>query len=299
MVSFVDAHRAQYGVEPICKQLPIAPSVYYEAKARQADPALLPARSRRDAQLVGEIERVHKANFGVYGVRKVWRQLGRENVVTARCTVERLMRKMGLQGVVRGRRCRTTIADGSAVLPGDLVKRDFRAQRPNQLWVADFTYVATWSGFVYTAFVIDVFARRIIGWRVARSMRTELVLDALEQAIWSRCPPKGVIHHSDHGSQYLAIRYSERLTQIGVQPSTGTVGDSYDNALAETIIGLYKTEVIYHRGPWRNLEAVEYATLEWVDWFNNRRLLEPIGNVPPAEFEMRHLQQQSESATPA
>jgi transposase InsO family protein len=209
------------------------------------------------------------------------------------------MRKMGLQGVVRGRRCRTTIADGSAVLPGDLVKRDFRAQRPNQLWVADFTYVATWSGFVYTAFVIDVFARRIIGWRVARSMRTELVLDALEQAIWSRCPPKGVIHHSDHGSQYLAIRYSERLTQIGVQPSTGTVGDSYDNALAETIIGLYKTEVIYHRGPWRNLEAVEYATLEWVDWFNNRRLLEPIGNVPPAEFEMRHLQQQSESASPA
>ena len=299
MVSFIDAHRAQYGVEPICRELPIAPSVYYEAKARQADPSLLPARSRRDAELVGQIERVHKANFRVYGARKVWRQLGRENVVAARCTVERLMRRMGLQGVVRGRRCRTTIADASAALPGDLVKRDFRAGRPNQLWVEDFTYVATWSGFVYTAFVVDVFARRIIGWRVARSMRTELVLDALEQAIWSRCPPKGVIHHSDHGSQYLSIRYSERLTEIGVEPSTGTVGDSYDNALAETIIGLYKTEVIHHRGPWRNLEDVEYATLEWVDWFNNRRLLEPIGNVPPAEFEMQYLQQQSESAISA
>ena len=299
MVSFIDEHRAQYGVEPICQQLPIAPSVYYEAKARQADPSLLPARSRRDAELVGEIERVYKANFRVYGARKVWRQLGRENVVAARCTVERLMRRMGLQGVVRGRRCRTTIADANAVLPGDLVKRDFRAERPNELWVADFTYVATWSGFVYTAFVIDVFARRIIGWRVARSMRTELVLGALEQAIWSRCPPKGVIHHSDHGSQYLSIRYSERLTEIGVEPSTGTVGDSYDNALAETIIGLYKTEVIHHRGPWKNLEEVEYATLEWVDWFNNRRLLEPIGNVPPAEFEMQYLQQQNESAIPA
>jgi transposase InsO family protein len=299
MVSFIDEHRAQYGVEPICQQLPIAPSVYYEAKARQADPCLLPARSRRDAELVGEIERVYKANFRVYGARKVWRQLGRENVVAARCTVERLMRRMGLQGVVRGRRCRTTIADANTVLPGDLVKRDFRAERPNELWVADFTYVATWSGFVYTAFVIDVFARRIIGWRVARSMRTELVLDALEQAIWSRCPPKGVIHHSDHGSQYLSIRYSERLTEIGVEPSTGTVGDSYDNALAETIIGLYKTEVIHHRGPWKNLEEVEYATLEWVDWFNNRRLLEPIGNVPPAEFEMQYLQQQNESAIPA
>jgi transposase InsO family protein len=299
MVSFIDEHRAQYGVEPICEQLPIAPSVYYEAKARQADPSLLPARCRRDAEIVGEIERVHKANFEVYGVRKMWRQLRREKVIVARCTVERLMRRMGLQGVVRGRRCRTTIADGSVALPGDLVERNFKADRPNQLWVADFTYVATWAGFVYTAFVIDVFARRIIGWRVARTMRTELVLDALEQAIWSRCPPKGVIHHSDHGGQYLSIRYSERLTEIGVEPSTGTVGDSYDNALAESIIGLYKTEVIHHRGPWRNLEAVEYATLEWVDWFNNRRLLEPIGNVPPAEREAQYLQQQSESAIPA
>jgi len=299
MVSFVDEHRSQYGVEPFCRELPIAPSMYYEAKARQTDPSRLPARSHRDAELRGEIERVHKANFSVYGARKVWLQLGREEVTAARCTVERLMRQMGLQGVVRGRRCRTTISGDNALLPGDLVKREFKADRPNQLWVADFTYVATWSGFVYAAFVIDVFARRIIGWRVARSMRTELVLDALEQAIWSRCPPKGVIHHSDHGSQYLAIRYSERLTEIGIEPSTGTVGDSYDNALAETIIGLYKTEVIYHRGPWRTLEVVEYATLEWVEWFNNRRLLEPIGNVPPAEFEMQYLQQQSESAIPA
>jgi putative transposase len=299
MVSFIDAHRQEYGVEPICRELPIAPSVYYEAKARQADPSLLPARSRRDAELVGEIERVHKANFRVYGARKVWRQLQRENVNIARCTVERLMRRAGLQGVVRGRRCRTTMADTSVALPGDRVERNFKAQRPDQLWVADFTYVATWSGFVYAAFVIDVFARRIVGWRVARTMRTELVLDALEQAIWSRCPPKGLIHHSDHGGQYLSIRYSERLTEIGVEPSTGTVGDSYDNALAETIIGLYKTEVIHHRGPWRNLDAVEYATLEWVDWFNNGRLLEPIGNVPPAEREMQYLQQQTESAIPA
>jgi transposase InsO family protein len=299
MVAFIDAHRAQYGVEPICKQLPIAPSVYYEAKARQADPSLLPARSRRDAKLIGEIERVHRSNFRVYGARKVWRQLNRENIPVARCTVERLMHRIGLQGVVRGRKCRTTLADARLDMPGDLVQRQFQAQRPNQLWVADFTYVATWSGFVYTAFVIDVYARRIIGWRVARSMHTDLVLDALEQAIWSRCPPKGVIHHSDHGSQYLSIRYSERLTEIGVEPSTGTVGDSYDNALAETIIGLYKTEVIYHRGPWRNLEAVEYATLEWVDWFNNRRLLEPIGNIPPAEREMQYLQQQTGSAMSA
>jgi transposase InsO family protein len=299
MVSFIDAHRAQYGVEPICKELPIAPSVYFEARARQADPARLPARARRDAALSEQIQHVHSAHFGVYGARKVWRQLQRDNVVAARCTVERLMRRLGLQGVIRGRRCRTTIADDGAALPSDRVERKFIAERPNQLWVADFTYVATWSGFVYTAFVIDVFARRIIGWRVARSMRTELVLDALEQAIWSRRPPPGVIHHSDHGSQYLSIRYSQRLTEIGVQPSTGSVGDSYDNALAETIIGLYKAELIHHRGPWRTLEAVEYATLEWVDWFNNRRLLEPIGNVPPAEREMQYLQQQSESAIPA
>ena len=296
MASFIDEHRAQYGVEPICEQLPIAPSVYYEFKARQAHPERCSARSRRDAVLAGQIRRVHESNFRVYGARKVWRQLRRENVAVARCTVERLMRSLGLQGVVRGRRCRTTIADERTQRPADLVNRDFKAQRPNQLWVADFTYVATWSGFVYVAFVIDVFARRIIGWRVARSMHTELVLDALEQALWSRCPGKGVVHHSDRGSQYLSIRYTERLAEMGVEPSVGSVGDSYDNALAETIIGLFKTEVIHHRGPWRHLEAVEYATLEWVDWFNHRRLLEPIGNVPPAELEMAYLRQQGETA---
>jgi transposase InsO family protein len=249
----------------------------------------LPPRLQRDRALTREIRRVYDENFGVYGARKVWRQLAREEIVVARCTVERLMHSLGLQGVVRGRKCRTTIPDDNAARPLDRVNRQFQASRPNQLWVADFTYVATWSGFVYVAFVIDVFARRIIGWRVARSMRAELVLDALEQALWSRSAVRGVVHHSDHGSQYLSIRYSERLAEVGAEPSVGSVGDSYDNALAETIIGLYKTEVIHRRGPWRHLEAVEYATLEWVDWFNHRRLLEPIGNVPPAELEMSYF----------
>ena len=299
MVAFIDQHRSDHGVEPICAQLPIAPSTYYEFKARQAEPSRLPARTRRDTELCGEIQRVHKANFRVYGARKVWRQLRRERIEVARCTVERLMRRLGLQGVVRGRRCRTTIPDDRIDRPLDRVQRRFKASRPNQLWVADFTYVATWSGFVYVAFVIDVFARRIIGWRVATSMRTDLVLDALEQALWSRVDVRGVVHHSDRGSQYLSIKYSERLTEAGVEPSVGSVGDSYDNALAETIIGLFKTEVIHHRGPWRSVDAVEYATLEWVDWFNNRRLLESIGNVPPAELEMQYLRQRSESAIPA
>jgi transposase InsO family protein len=285
MVDFIDRHRDQYGVEPICAQLPIAPSQYYEHKVRQTDPQRVPLRQRRDATLLPEIQRVHAENFGVYGARKVWLQLGRENIEAARCTVERLMRAAELQGVVRGRSCRTTVADDHAERPLDHVNRQFVATRPNQLWVADFTYVATWVGFVYVAFVIDVFARRIIGWRVARSMRAELVLDALEQAIWARGGVDGVIHHSDRGSQYLSIRYTERLVEAGAQPSVGSVGDSYDNALAETIIGLFKTEVIHRRGPWRNLEAVEYATLEWVDWFNHRRLLEPIGDIPPAELE--------------
>jgi transposase InsO family protein len=265
--------------------LPIAPSTYYERKARERYPERLPPRARRDQELVVEIQRVHAENFEVYGVRKVWRQLKREDIVAARCTVERLMRSLGLQGVVRGRRCRTTVADEAAARPLDLVQRQFQATAPNQLWVADFTFVATWAGFVYAAFVIDVYSRRIIGWRVARSMRAELVLDALEQAIWSRSGAEGVVHHSDRGSQYLCIRYSERLAEFGAQPSVGSVGDSYDNALAETVIGLYKTEVIHRRGPWRGFDDVEYATLQWVDWFNNRRLLEPIGNVPPAEFE--------------
>ena len=294
MVSFIDANRAVYGVEPICAQLPIAPSQYYERKAREADPQRLPPRLRRDRELLPQISRVHEENFGVYGARKVWRQLAREDIVAARCTVERLMRSLGLQGVVRGRKCRTTTADDSAERPLDRVNRQFVATRPNQLWVADFTYVATWAGFVYTAFVIDVFARRIIGWRVARSMSAELVLDALEQAIWSRSGIDGVVHHSDRGSQYLSIRYSERLAEAGAQPSAGSVGDSYDNALAETIIGLYKTEVIHYRGPWRSLDEVEYATLEWVDWFNTRRLLEPIGSVPPAEYEAQYHQSASQ-----
>jgi putative transposase len=289
MMSFIDAHRDEYGVESICAQLPIAPSTYYEWKAREVDPERLPPRFKRDRELSVAIRRVYEENFAVYGARKVWRQLGRESIVAARCTVERLMRSLGLQGVVRGRKCRTTIPDESAARPLDRVKRQFQASRPNALWVADFTYVATWAGFVYVAFVIDVFARRIIGWRVARSMHAELVLDALEQAIWARAGAKGVVHHSDRGSQYLSIRYSERLAEIGAQPSVGSVGDSYDNALAETVIGLYKTEVIHHRGPWRSLDEVEYATLEWVDWFNHRRLLEPIGNVPPAELEMSYF----------
>lgn len=299
MVSFINRYRSEYGVEPICAQLPIAPSTYYEHQARAAEPERLPPRVRRDAKLSSEIRRVYDENFQVYGARKVWRQLGREQITVARCTVERLMRSLGLQGVVRGKKCRTTISHDQWSYPADRVKRQFTATRPNELWVADFTYVATWAGFVYVAFVIDVFARRIIGWRVARSMRTDLVLDALEQALWSRSDAKGVIHHSDRGSQYLSIRYSERLAEAGVEPSVGSVGDSFDNALAETIIGLYKTEVIHHRGPWRQLDEVEYATLEWVDWFNHRRLLTSIGNLPPAEVELMYDRQQEESATAA
>ncbi len=299
MVSFIDDHRADYGVESICEQLPIAPSTYYEHKAREADPTRLPARVQRDRELSVEIQRVHAESFDLYGARKVWRQLNREHIPVARCTVERLMGDLGLQGVVRGCKRRTTMGDETAQRPLDLVNREFQATRPNQLWVADFTFVSTWSGVVYVAFVIDVFARRIVGWRVAGSMRTDLVLDALEQALWSRRDTDGLVHHSDRGSQYLSIRYTERLAEVGAVPSVGGVGDSYDNALAETIIGLYKTEVIRHRGPWRHIDAVEYATLEWVDWFNHRRLLEPIGNVPPAELEMVYYRQQEESAIAA
>ncbi len=299
MVSFIDAHRAEYGVEPICTQLPIAPSTYYECKAREVDPTRLPARARRDIALAGEIQRVYDENFRVYGAYKVWRQLNREQITVARCTVERLMRALGLHGVVRRRSCRTTRRENSADRPADLVKRQFTATRPNQLWVADITFVATWTGFVYVAFVIDVYARRIVGWRVANSLRTDLVLDALEQALYSRTGTQGLIHHSDRGCQYLSIRYTERLAEAGVDASVGSVGDSYDNALAETINGLYKTEVIRRRGPWRHIDAVEYATLEWVDWFNHRRLLEPIGDVPPAEFEQAYYRQLEESAMAA
>jgi putative transposase len=289
-------HREDYGVESICRVLPIAPSTYYEEKHRQVHPERAPERIRRDAALKLEIQRVWEDNFEVYGVRKVWRQLQREGFHVARCTVERLMKSMGLSGAIRGKRVRTTIADQSAPKPFDLVKRDFTAERPNQLWVADFTYVATWLGFVYVAFVIDVFSRTIVGWRASRSMSAELTLDALEQALWARQVKEGLIHHSDRGSQYLSIRYSERLAEEGVLPSVGSVGSSYDNALAETIIGLFKTEVIRKKGPWKNLETVEFATLAWVDWFNNRRLFEPIGNIPPAELEQVYYNQKKVSS---
>jgi transposase InsO family protein len=288
MVTFIDAHRAEYGVEPICAELPIAPSTYYELKARQADPDRQPARVRRDAELVPEIERVWQENFRVYGARKVWRQLNREGIPVARCTVERLMGRQGLSGVVRGRKRRTTIPAEITDRPADRVQRRFTAERPDQLWVADLTYVATWSGFVYVAFVIDVFARSIVGWRVSRSLHTDLVLDALEQTLYARRASQGLIHHSDRGCQYLSIRYTERLAEAGIESSVGSVGDSYDNALAETIIGLYKTEIIYARGPWRNHDAVEYAMLEGVDWLNNRNLLESIGHVPPVEREREY-----------
>jgi len=292
-VAFVDAHRGAHGVEPICTELPIAPSTSYAHKAREQAP------ERRDRWLKGEIQRVWDENHRVYGAEKVWKQLKREGIAVARCTVERLMRKLGLKGAVRGRTCRTTVSSPTAEPPGDLVQRQFTAHRPNQLWVADFTYVATWAGFVYVAFVIDVFSRYLVGWRVARSMRTELVLDALEQALYARRETEGLIHHSDHGSQYLSVCYSERLAEVGINASTGSVGDSYDNALAESIIGLFKTEVIHRAGPWRTLDAVEYATLEWVDWFNHRRLLEPIGHIPPAELEQRYYHQRDESALAA
>ncbi|MCP4548564.1 MAG: IS3 family transposase [bacterium] len=292
MTTFIDDHREVYGVEPICSVLPIAPSSYYEQKARQADPSRLPARARSDAALEPEIDRVWKENRLVYGAHKVWKQLKREDVAVARCTVERLMRKMGLRGTVRGKRVRTTIPDNVTTRPLDLVDRDFTATHPNQLWVADLTYVATWSGFVYVAFVIDVFSRMIVGWRVSRSLRSDLALDALEQALWARPKSKDLVHHSDRGVQYLSIRYTERLAEAGIEPSVGSVGDSYDNALAETVIGLYKTEVIGKDGPWRTADHVEFETLKWVDWFNNRRLLGPIGYVPPVEYEEMYYQEQ-------
>ena len=268
MAQFIDEEREDHGVESICKVLPIAPSTYYEAKAREADWIRLPPRARHDEVLRVEIRRVWKENFEVYGARKVWRQLNREGIPVARCTVERLMGSMGIRGAVRGRRARTTVANPADSRPLDLVKREFTASRPNQLWVADFSFVATWRGFVYVAFVIDVFSRMIVGWRVSSSMSAELPLDALEQALWAREVSERLIHHSDRGSQYLSIRYSDRLSEAGVEPSVGSVGDAYDNALAESVIGLFKTEVIRRRGPWRNLESVGYATLEWVDWFN-------------------------------
>ena len=290
MITFIDDNRGSYGVEPICTVLPIAPSTYHDHVAQRRDPLRLSARARCDLALKPEIARVFAENFAVYGARKVWRQMMREGFPVARCTVERLMRDMGLQGVIRGKPVRTTVSDKSAPCPLDHVNRQFHAPAPNRLWVSDFTYVATWAGFVYVAFVIDTYARRIVGWRASRTAHANFVLDALEQALHDRQPVHrgGLVHHSDRGSQYVSIKYTERLAEAGIEPSVGSVGDSYDNALAETINGLYKAEVIHRRGPWRSFEAVEYATLEWVDWFNNRRLLEPIGNIPPAEAEERY-----------
>jgi putative transposase len=297
MVDFIDEHRSVYGVEPICRVLPIAPATYYQHRRWLRQPATRSARAQRDDELRTEIRRVWDENFAVYGAEKVWRQLRREEVDVARCTVERLMHEAGLRGAVRGRAFKvTTVADEAARRPADLVERDFSATRPNQLWVADLTYVATWVGFVYVAFIIDAFSRAIVGWRVSSSLRSDLALDALEQALHARPRSDSLIHHSDRGVQYLSIRYTERLATAGIERSVGSVGDAYDNALAETVNGLYKTEVIRCRGPWRNLDAVEYATLEWVDWYNNRRLLEPLGYMPPAEYEEAYHQGQS---TPA
>ena len=294
MVGYIDDHRDRFGVEPICAVLPIAPSTYFLHKAQRRDPEHRSPRARRDDELRAAIQRVWDDNDQAYGPRKVWRQLRREGIRVARCTVERLMRAMGLRGVVRGRAWKvTTQSEAAAARPADLVDRQFTASRPNQLWIADFTYVATWRGFVYVAFVIDVFARRIVGWRVSASLATDFVLEALEQAIYDRrgANAEPLVHHSDRGTQYLSMRYTERLAEAGIAPSVGSRGDSYDNAMAESIIGLFKTEVIQRKGPWRHLEAVEFATLTWVDWFNNRRLLEPIGYVPPAECEARYYEQ--------
>ena len=298
MRSFVDEHRDAFGVEPICRQLQIAPSGYRRYVALQRNPEQRSQRVRRDEMLVPEIERVWQANLQVYGADKVWRQLNREGVVVARCTVERLMRRQGLRGVMRGKVVRTTVSDSKTVCPLDRVNRQFKAERPNQLWVSDFTYVSTWQGWLYVAFVIDVFARRIVGWRVSSSMHTDFVLDALEQALYARqpSPEEALIHHSDRGSQYVSIRYSERLAEAGIEPSVGSKGDSYDNALAETINGLYKAEMIHRRAPWKTKESVELATLEWVSWFNHHRLLEPIGYIPPAEAEANYYRQLANQA---
>ena len=287
MSAFIDEHRDAYGVEPICEVLPIAPSTYYAARKRPPS-----QRAQRDAELTERIRTAWKASRGRYGARKVWRQLQREGTSVARCTVERLMRQEGLAGVVRGKRVFTTVADETAPRPDDLVERKFTAPTPNRLWVADLTYVRTWAGFVYVSFVFDVFSRFIVGWQAASHLRTDLALDALEMALWRRRGDvAGLVHHSDRGVQYLSIRYTERLAEAGIETSVGSRGDSYDNALAESVIGLYKAEVIRHEGPWKGLEEVEFATLEWVDWFNNTRLLEPIGYVPPAEFEEAYYAQ--------
>lgn len=295
MYECIDQHRLEFGVEPICRVLQIAPSAYRAHAAAQRDVTKRCARAQRDEELRLKIDATWRAHRSVYGARNVWKQLHRDGTVVARCTVERLMQQLGLVGVVRGARRRTTVPDEMAARPLDLVQRDCTATRPNQLWVADFTYVATWRGMVYAAFVIDVVARRIVGWRAHTTMQTALVLDALEQALHDRELDGRLVVHSDRGSQYVAMRYTERLADVGAAPSVGSAGDAYDNALAETVIGLYKTEVIRHAGPWRSFDDVEYATLEWVAWTNTQRLLEPLGYLPPAEYEEQfYRSQQSE-----
>jgi transposase InsO family protein len=298
---FVEQHRDRFGVEPICAALQVARSAVWRRAAWQRKPSLRPPRQRRDAKLLPEIERVWRSNLQVYGADKVWKQLHREGIVVARCTVERLMRANGWRGVGRGKVVRTTTPDAKMPCPLDRVNREFKAERPNQLWVSDFTYVSTWQGFAYVAFVIDVYSRFIVGWRVSSSMQTDFVLDALEQALYARKPQRedALVHHSDRGSQYVSIRYTERLAEACIEPSVGSRGDSYDNALAETINGLYKTELIHRRAPWKTREAVELATLEWVSWFNHHRLLQPIGYIPPAEAEANYYQQLASQAISA
>ena len=292
-MAFIDAHRGRFGVEPTCRVLQVAPSAYYAAKRRPPS-----ARRRRDEALKPEVLRVWRESMGgVYGADKVWAQLNREGTRVARCTVERLMRELGISGVRRGRPKRTTVPAEVTARPGDLVERQFTAPAPNRLWVADLTYVRTWSGFVYVAFVIDVYARSIVGWQASTSLRTDLALDALEQAMWARTRAgqslDGLIHHSDRGVQYLAIRYTDRLGAAGAVSSVGTAGDSYDNALAETTIGLYKAELVHRRGPWRSVDDLELATLEWVDWWNHRRLHSACQMTPPAEHEAAYYRQTS------
>ena len=292
MYDFIDQQRHTFGIEPICEVLQVAPSAYRRHAARRKDPSLISRRAQRDAALIPQIEQVWNDNFQVYGADKVWKQLNRQGVTVARCTVERLMRRLGLRGAVRGKVVRTTVPDANVPCPLDRVNRHFKADRPNQLWVSDFTYVSTWQGWLYVAFVIDVYARRIVGWRVSRSMHTDFVLDALEQALYARQPERDrLVHHSDRGSQYVSIRYTERLAEAGIEPSVGSRGDSYDNALAETINGLYKAELIHKRGTWKTREAVEIATLNWVSWFNHHRLMEGLGYIPPAEAEANYYRQ--------
>jgi putative transposase len=303
LIAYIEGHRDQFGVEPICTTLreagvSIAPSTYYDAQHRTRS-----ARSVRDDVLKVHIARVHRNNFSVYGVHKVRLQLHRENIPVARCTVARLMRELNLRGVIRGKGIRTTVASSLLERPEDLVGRQFQAPAPNRLWVADLTYVRTVTGFVYCAVVMDIFSRRIIGWRLSRSLRTDLALDALEQALWQRDQDghdvRGLVHHSDRGVQYLAIRYGERLAEAGAVTSVGSKGDSYDNAAAESLNGLYKSELIYRRPTWRTFDEVELATLQWVDWFNHRRLHSACGDIPPVEYETNYYRELPDQANDA